>query len=106
MSEQRYVGEHSAQIDVALSPSVVAQEIVVTAAGVPLPELQTGASIGVIDEAELATRRSVEQELRLQPGVQLVSNGQSGGTTSLFVRGGPSNTTKVLIDGVAANDVS
>lgn len=104
MSEQRYVGEHSAQIDVALSPSVVAQEIVVTASGVPMPELQSGASIGVIDEPELATRRAVEQELRLQPGVQLTSNGQIGGTTSLFLRGGPSNTTKVLIDGVPVND--
>jgi vitamin B12 transporter len=106
-SEQQYVsGEHAAQIDLALSPSIVAQQIVVTAAGVPMPELQTGASISVIDEAELATRRTVEQELRVEPGVQLVSNGQSGGTTSLFVRGGPSNTTKVLIDGVSMNDVS
>ena len=104
MSEQQYVGEQAAQIDLALSPSLVAQEIVVTASGVPMPELQTGASIGVIDEPELATRRAVEQELRLQPGVQLVSNGQAGGATFLFVRGGPSNTTKVLIDGVAVND--
>ena len=104
ISEPQYIGEEAAQIDLTLPPSVVAQEIVVTAAGMPLPELQSGASIGVIDEAELATRRTVEQELRLEPGVQLTSNGQTGGTTSLFVRGGPSNTTKVLIDGVAVND--
>ncbi len=106
MSEQRYVGEHSAQIDVALSPSVVAQEIVVTAAGVPLPELQSGASIAVIGEAELATRRDVEEELRLQPGAQITRTGQPGASpASLYVRGGPSDATKVLIDGVPANDI-
>ena len=46
----------------------------------------------------------MEEELRLLPGAQLTSSGQTGGNTSLFVRGGPSNTTKVLIDGVSVND--
>ena len=106
-SDQQYLsGEQAAEINLALSPSVVAQQVVVTATGVPMPELQSGASIGVIDQTSLATRRDVEEELRLEPGVQLTSNGQTGGTTSLFVRGGPSNTTKVLIDGVAVNDSS
>ena len=104
-SEQRFIGEQPAQIDLALSPSVVAQEIVVTAAGVPMPELQTGASIGVIDGVELATRRDVEEELRLQPGAQVTRTGQLGGIASLYVRGGPSDATKVLIDGVPANDI-
>ena len=104
-SEQRYVGEQAAQIDLALSPSVVAQEIVVTAAGVPMPELQTGASIGVIDGLELATRRDVEEELRLQPGAQITRTGQPGAQASLYVRGGPYDATKVLIDGIPANDI-
>ena len=37
------------------------------------------------------------------PGMQVVQSGSFGGTTSLFLRGGQSNYTKVLIDGVPAN---
>src|SRR5260370_39021045 len=35
----------------------------------------------------------------------MVQTGARGGATSLFVRGGASNFTKVLIDGVPANDI-
>jgi outer membrane cobalamin receptor len=35
----------------------------------------------------------------------VVQTGGRGGATSLFVRGGASNFTKVLIDGVPANDI-
>ena len=72
MSDQRFAGgTYSAEINLTLSPSLVAQEIVVSATGVPTPEVQTGASISVIDQESLATRRVVEQELRVQPGAQV-----------------------------------
>jgi vitamin B12 transporter len=106
VSEQKFAGgTHLAQIDLTLSPSMVAQQIVVTATGVPTPEVQTGASISMVDQQSLATRRDVEQELRLEPGAQVTRTGQIGGVTSLFVRGGPSDTNKVLIDGIPANDI-
>jgi iron complex outermembrane receptor protein/vitamin B12 transporter len=106
LSAQRYAGgARTEQVDLTLFPSMVAHEVVVTATGVPTPELQTGASIGVIGEANLATRRTVEQEMRLQPGVQADSAGQPGSQTLLRVRGGPSDANKVLIDGVPANDI-
>ena len=90
------------EIDLTLSPSVVAQQIVVTATGVPTPEAQTGASISVIDEQALATRRAVEEELRIEPGAEVDRTGQIGAITSLYVRGGPSDANKVMIDGVPA----
>jgi iron complex outermembrane receptor protein/vitamin B12 transporter len=106
MSEQKFAGgTHSAEINLTLSPSVVTQGIVVTATGVPTSELQTGASISVISEESLATRRDVEQELRIQPGVQLDRAGQIGAQVLLRVRGGPSDANKVLVDGVPANDI-
>jgi vitamin B12 transporter len=106
-SEEEFAAAtHPAVIDLVLSPSMVARQIVVTATGVPTPEVQTGASIGVIGQQSLETRRDVEQELRLQPGAQVTSTGQIGSATALYVRGGPSNSSKVLIDGVPANDVS
>ena len=67
LSEQKFAGgNHPAEIDLTLSPSVVAQQIVVTATGVPTPEVQTGASISVLSEESLATRRAVEEELRIR----------------------------------------
>jgi iron complex outermembrane receptor protein/vitamin B12 transporter len=39
------------------------------------------------------------------PGAEIVQSGQRGAATSLFVRGGASDFNKVLIDGVAANDI-
>src|SRR5208337_2144961 len=106
MSAQRYADEtHPAEIDLTLSPSIVAQEIVVTATGVSTPEQQTGSSIGVVNQESLATRINVEQELRILPGAQVYSAGQLGGQSSLTVRGGPSDANKVLIDGSPANDI-
>ena len=105
-SDENFVaGAHPCEIDLTLSPSVVAQQIVVTATGVPTPEAQTGASISVIGEQSLATRRAVEEELRVQPGAQVTSTGQIGALTSLNVRGGYSDMNKVLIDGIPANDI-
>ena len=50
-----------------LSPSVVAQQIVVTATGVPTPEAETGASISVIDETALATRATSKKSCAFNP---------------------------------------
>ena len=78
-SDEKFVAAaHPLEIDLTLSPSVVAQQIVVTATGVPTPEAETGASISVIDEQALDTRRAVEEELRIQPGAQVTSTGQIG----------------------------
>ena len=106
LSEQKFAGAtNSVEINLTLSPLVVANQIVVTATGVPTPEVQTGASISVLDEKTLARLRAVEEELRVEPGAQLDTTGQTGGQTLLRVRGGPSDANKVLIDGVSANDI-
>jgi iron complex outermembrane receptor protein/vitamin B12 transporter len=39
------------------------------------------------------------------PGVSVVQTGQRGSQTSLFVRGGNSDSNKILIDGVSAGDL-
>src|SRR5689334_6969936 len=45
----------------------------------------------------------VSDALREVPGAQLVQSGSFGSVTSLFLRGGESRYTKVLIDGVPVN---
>lgn len=96
---------HNVDITLTLSPSVVAQNIVVTATGIPTPEAQMGTSISVIGSTDLETRINVDQSLQDQLGAQVVQTGQMGGVTSLFVRGGPSDANKVLVDGIPVNDV-
>jgi len=96
---------HNVDITLTLSPSVVAQNIVVAATGIPTPEAQMGTSISVIDSTDLKTRINVDQSLQDQLGAQVVQTGQMGGVTSLFVRGGPSDANKVLVDGIPVNDV-
>ena len=59
----------------------------------------------VIEGADLEARQlhSVADALRSVPGLALVSTGGLGATTGLFPRGGESNYTLVVIDGVPAN---
>lgn len=51
-----------------------------------------------------AQRVSVFDALRASPGISIAQTARRGGVTSIFVRGGESDYTKVLIDGVPAND--
>src|SRR5271165_5668905 len=96
---------HSVDVSLTLSPSVVAQNIVVTATGIATPEAQMGTTISVIDATTLDTKINIDQALRNETGSQVVQTGQMGGLTSLYVRGGPSDANKVLLDGVPINDI-
>ncbi|HKD83739.1 MAG TPA: TonB-dependent receptor [Terriglobales bacterium] len=96
---------HSVDLSLTLSPSVVSQNIVVTATGIATPEAQMGTSVSVIDDTTLSTRVNLDQTLRNEVGGQVVQTGQMGSLSALFVRGGPPDANKVLIDGVPVNDI-
>src|SRR5262249_45944010 len=68
-------------------------------------ESRVGASISVLTEEQLENRLDVLEPLRQVPGIQLEQSGERGTTTSLFIRGGNSNASKVLLDGVPINDI-
>lgn len=96
---------HNADISLTLSPSVVSQNVVVTATGIATPEAQMGTSISVIDSTTLSTQINLDQTLRNETGGQVVQTGQTGGLSALFVRGGPADANKVLLDGIPINDI-
>src|SRR5436190_14546050 len=100
-------GSGRTSIDVVMPVGPLQQAVVVTAAATELPASRTGAPITVIDSAtlEALNKPDVLEALRIVPGAQIVQTGQRGGTTSMFIRGGNSNFNKVLIDGIAANDI-
>ncbi len=100
-------GSGRTSIDVVLPVGPLQQALVVTAAATELPASRTGAPITVIDSQTLEAlgKPDVLEALRLVPGAQIMQTGQRGGATSLFIRGGNSNFNKVLLDGVAINDI-
>ena len=83
----------------ALSP------VVVTATKVPTPAAASTAATTVITGTELRARGAVTllEALRGTPGVALGTTSGPGSQTSIFLRGGNSNFTKVLVDGVPLN---
>ena len=84
------------------------RDIVVLATGFAQARDETGQAIAVIDRARIEDLQSVSvaDALRTVPGVAVVQRGPVGSQTSLFLRGGNSSQTLVLIDGVKVNDPS
>ena len=107
-SEPVYVGAGSrVSVDVTVRIGPLQQAVVVTASASELPQAQTGAPVTVVDRAaiEALNKPDLLEALRLVPGSQIEQTGARGGATSMFIRGGASSFAKVLIDGIAANDI-
>lgn len=101
-----YAGKmDSIERNLVLEPEFVRQSIVVTATGVPTPQAQTSETTSVLGPLDLALRDDLVSALRLMPGTAVVQTGQLGAQTSLFVRGGDSDSNKILVDGVDAGDL-
>jgi outer membrane cobalamin receptor len=96
-------GDAERTLTIDLRVSALSEAIVVSAAHVDLPLSQTAASVTVVGSAEIESRqlRTIGEALRSVPGLSVAQNGL--GLTSLFTRGGDSDFTLVLIDGVRAN---
>jgi outer membrane cobalamin receptor len=92
-------------VTIGLHVSGVSESIVVSAAQVDVPLSRAADSVTVVDAGRLGSRQvdSVAQALRLVPGLSVASNGGAGSVTSVFPRGGESDYTMVLVDGVPAN---
>lgn len=95
-----------ADVRLTLAVAPVHESVVVTATRGEVPTGQVGASVTVFDAAALERRGDVlvGDVLRQAPGVAVVQNGGRGNVTSLFVRGGENNYTKVLLDGIPINE--
>lgn len=93
---------------VPLPPSPAPQEIVVLASGFAQPASGTGQAIAVIGRERLDSLQAVTiaDALRTLPALAIAQRGPVGTQTSVFVRGGNSSQTLVLVDGVRVNDPS
>lgn len=85
--------------------TVVLKPVVVTATRVPVPADIVASAITVLRGSDLVAQgiRTVAAALTTVPGAHVVETGSFGGQTALFMRGGESDYTKVLLDGVPLN---
>lgn len=76
--------------------------LVVTAALAPRTADQSLSSVSVLDEATLRRQdpTSVTDLLRGQPGVDVISHGSFGKSSSVYIRGTNSDQNVLLIDGI------
>lgn len=95
----------SAPVEIVLRIAAVAESLVVTASQIDQPLSRTADSVTVITARDLEARQvtSVGEALATVPGFTVARSGGPGTLTSLFPRGGESDYTLVLVDGVRAN---
>jgi vitamin B12 transporter len=93
-------------VKLTLQISSPQEQVVVTATQTETPLAQVGSSVTVISGQELSVKgiTSVSDALREVAGVTVAQSGGMGNITSLFMRGGESDYTKVLVDGIPVND--
>ncbi len=95
----------AAPFDVHLHVAPYSEAVVVAAAPVPRPRSESPASTSVVGSDEVLARQmeTVADALRLTPGFAVGRNGGRGALTSVFPRGGESDYTLVLVDGIRVN---
>src|SRR4029077_16394392 len=93
------------KLDLNLRLEPLSASVIVTAQAEPTLADQTTASISVITREELDARQSVSlpDALQFVTGIAIGRTGAEGGTASVFINGGNSNFTKVLVDGAPIN---
>ncbi len=93
-------------VDLRLELSAVEQHVVVSASlgGALAPEI--GSSVSVVTHQEIDDRdaQNVFEVLRGIPGVEVNQTGRRGGVTGVFIRGGNSNYSLVMVDGIQVNE--
>src|SRR5687767_14220094 len=91
--------------DLKLRISAINETLVVSAAQIDQPLSRTPDSVTVIGGAEIDAKQqyTLGSALRSVPGLTLQQSGGPGSLTSLFTRGGESDYTLVLVDGVRVN---
>jgi outer membrane cobalamin receptor len=94
-----------ADLTIALALTAIGESVVVSAAQVETPLSQVADAVTVVDRSTVDQLQitTAAEALRLVPGFHLVSSGGPGGLVSVFPRGGESDYTLVLVDGVPQN---
>ncbi len=95
----------TASVTIGLRLSALSEALVVSASYVDTPLSESPAGTTVLTRRDLDSRQlvTVADALSLTSGAAVSANGGAGAVTSLFSRGGESDFTLVLVDGVKVN---
>jgi len=95
----------SRTLDVRLDLELLSASVVVTAQPEPAVLQETAAPVSVLTREDLDVHQfvSLADALLFVPGISIGRNNAEGGLTSVFLNGGNSSFTKVLVDGAPAN---
>jgi vitamin B12 transporter len=95
----------SRKLDLHLELERLSASVVVTAEAEPALAQETSASVTVITRNEIDKRQAVAftDVLLYTPGVSVDRTGPEGGFAGIFLNGGNSYQTKVLVDGTTVN---
>lgn len=95
----------SRKLDSRLEIAQLSENVIVTANAQPLEVSQTPAPVDLIAREEIDQRQTVllPDLLATQPGIAITRTGTVGGLTTVFLDGGNSSFTKVLVDGTPIN---
>lgn len=89
--------------DLVLKLELMKQTVVVTATRNEVSTSLLGNSVTVISEDEISAAQNLSDVLRGVAGIHLLQTGAPGSVTSLYIRGGESDYSKVLLDGIPIN---
>ena len=97
-----------AELAAKLKVAPQSESVQVTADATALPAERAGSSVTLLDAPTLNVLNLPElsENLRFTPGVYVSNSGQTGGLSTMFVRGGSSAYNKVQVDGVPVNEDS
>ena len=92
-------------LNIHLDLEPLSSSVIVTGQTVPSTAQQTTAPTDVISRETIDNRQAVSlpELLEFSPGIAVGRTGPFGGTASIFLNGGNSNFTKVLVDGTPIN---
>jgi outer membrane cobalamin receptor len=92
-------------LDAHMTLEPLSSKVVVTAQVLPLDASSSPAPVDILTREQIDQRVAISLPdlLGTMPGFSLGRTGAEGGQTSLFLDGGNSNYTKVLVDGTPAN---
>jgi vitamin B12 transporter len=95
----------SRSLPVRMELATLSADVLVTSQPEPIPVQQSPAPSSAVTREEIDQRQSVfiPDLLIYTPGITISRTGINGGTASLFLDGGNSNFTKVLVDGSTIN---
>src|SRR5271163_2746192 len=96
----------SRKLDVRLELAQLSDQVVVTATTLPEELERTPAPVDLVTLEEIEQRQAVSLPdlLSTQTGIAVSRTGAIGGLVDVFIDGGDSNFTKVLIDGAPINE--